>query len=102
MKLVAKADVLTKVFFFLICGDGWFGEEMWWYQAYCWGTALWWLQGNTWLKFPDDFRNLVAKADVLTEVFFFPICGDGCFGAEMWYQAYCWVLNSGGCKETLG
>jgi len=35
-------------------------------------------------------KNLVAKADVLTKVFFFPICGDGWFGAEMWYQAYCW------------
>ena len=29
-----------------------------------------------------QFRNLVAKADVLTEVFFFPMCGDGWFGAD--------------------
>ena len=46
------------------------------------GAKLWWLQGNTWVKFANDFRNLVAKADVLTEVFFFPICGDGWFGAD--------------------
>jgi len=35
---------------------------------------------ETRLKFTDEI--LVAKADVLTKVFCFPICGDGWFGAD--------------------